>query len=521
MSRRVRNFALLALAGAALGVGPAKAETLGDVIAYVYQVNPGLQAQRAALRALDESYVQSRAGFGTNISASTGATKYYDRRSGVGSATANTQSSALSIVQPVFTGGRVTDRVRAADAQIKAGRETLRRYELDLIQRVVAAYVGVLRDEQLLAINRDTVAALTKELSDTQARFDVHEVTITDLAQAKARLAQANTQLLTAQAQLGTTRAQYFGIVGQNPGQLAQPTTVTTLPKTFENALDAAEANNPQLQGARFVEQSSRAALAAAKAERNPTVTARYDLQRAPEVPYAPRPYDNVHSASITLSQPLFSAGQIQSGIRRSLEENNRDRLTIDDTRLQVIQEVSSAWEQLVALRQQLTTAQNEVIADQLAFAGARQEQKFALRSTIEVLNAELELSNAQQNLTRVHAAEYVSRVQLLAASGVLTAQMFSPGTAAYDPATNFKRVRNSGATPLELPVRTIEALIAKPLGPEPPASIALARPNGPELPPEPLNTDTPIRSIYSTLEQSDAAAAQAAAAAAAPKKKP
>ena len=502
---RIAFTVCLLLAGS-LAAAPASAETLSDVIAYAVQANPGLQAQRAALRALDESYVQARSGFGTSISTSTGATTYSDRRSGV-TASAETQSSALSVIQPLYTGGRVTGRVRAAEAQIRAGRETLRRYELDVIQRVVSAYMNVLRDQQLLSISQDTVAVLNKELADTQARFNVHEVTITDLAQAKARMSQALTQQLTAQAQLGTSRATYFGVVGQSPRDLAAAPPITNLPASLDQTLNAAEANNPQLQSARLTEEGSRAAVATAKAERYPSVSARFDLQRTPVAPYLRRPYDDVRSASVTISQPLFSAGQISSGIRRSVEENNRDRLIIDDTRLQVIQQVSSVWEQLVALRQQLTTAQNEVSSDELAFAGVRQEQKFALRSTIEVLNAELELSNAQQNLTRVRAAEYVSRVQLLAAAGILTAEQLSPGAASYDATANFRRVRSSGATPLEIPVRVLEALTTKRLGAQPPSSIAEMRPDGPALPPEAVRADEPITSIYSILERSDAAA--------------
>jgi len=510
MSRLNFSFVLIALLGAGSFGAQAKAETLSDVMAYVYQVNPGLQAQRASLRALDESYTQARGGFGTNISTSTGQTHYDDRRLGVG-VHANNSSAALSIIQPLYTGGRVTERVRAAEAQIKAGRETLRHFELDLVLRVVAAYVSVQRDEELLTINQDTVAALTRELSDAQARFNVHEVTITDLAQAKARLAQSRTQLLTAQAQLGASRAQFFGVVGRYPGKLDPAPPITAIPDTFEKALDAAEANSPLLQGARFTEQSSRAALAEAKAERNPTVTARYDLERTPTQPFMSVPYDDIHSLSVTLSQPLFSAGQIASGVRQRLEENNRDRLTIDDTRLQVIQQVATDWEQLAALRQQLTTAQTEMTEDQVAYAGERQEQKFALRTTIEVLNAELELTTAQQNVIHVRTSEYIGRIQLLADTGVLSAQMFSPEAVGYDPAANYERVRNGGATPLEVPVRAFEAMLAKSNAAEPPASISLTRPTGSSLPPEPVDANAPIKSIYSTVEQSDAAAAAAA----------
>jgi TolC family type I secretion outer membrane protein len=419
MSDRASLFVRVSMTAVVVGLvmsaAAAKAETLQDVIAYAYDNNPGVQAQRAAMRALDETYVQARAGFGPNISVSAGATDYSDRRRRGGTSHADTESSALSVVQPVYTGGRVTSRVHATEAQIKAGRETLRRFELDLLQRVVTAYVGVRRDQQILKISQDTVAVLTKELSDTQARFKVHEVTRTDLAQAQARLSQSKTQLLNAQAQLGISRAGFLAVVGQNPGDLAPQPDILTLPSTPVEAFDAAEANNPQLKSARYTEESSRASVAEAKAARLPSVTARFDMQRAPFIPYDPRRiYDNIRSTSITISQPLFTSGLYSSQIRQAVETNNRDRLTIDDTRLQVLQQVSSAWEQLVALRQELTTAQDEMQADQIAFAGVREEQKAALRTTLDVLNAELELSNAQQTVTRVRASEYIGRVQLL-----------------------------------------------------------------------------------------------------------
>lgn len=490
-----------------LAATAAHAEQLQDVIAYVYETNPGLQSQRAALKALDESYVQARSQFGPNISASAGDTDYIDKRSGV-TAHADTQSAAMSLVQPLYSGGRLTSRLDAAKAQIKSGREVLRRYELDLLGRVVTAYLDVRRDQQLLKISQDTVAALQRELSDTQARFKVHEVTLTDLSQARARLAQAQTSLISAQAQLGVSRAEFNGVVGQPPRDLAPPPNNLALPATPDQAFDAAEANNPQLQSARYTEESSRASIAEARAARLPTVTARLDWQRTPFAPYLPGIYDNVRSASVTLSQPIFTSGQISSQIRQAIETNNRDRLAIDDARMQVIQQVSSAWEQLAGLRKELSTSEDEVREDEVAYAGVREEQKVALRSTIEVLNAELELSNAQQSLVRIRAAEYIDRVQLLVAMGVLTPQMLSANVEAYDPAANLRKVRHSGETPLEWPVRIVDAVAKPPIGPEKPASLAELHPGGPPMPPLPKDANTPIMSIFSL---SDAATIDAA----------
>ncbi|MDP3196641.1 MAG: TolC family outer membrane protein [Tabrizicola sp.] len=483
-----------------LGFGApiARAETLADVVAYAYETNPGLQAQRAAVRAADENYVQARAGYGLSASVSAGERSYELDRGG-NNADAVTNNVSLSITQPVYTGGRVHARVMEAEAQIRAGREQLRRFEQDLLLRVISAYVGVRRDEQLLKIAQETVAILRQELSDTQAKFDVRTVTITDLAQSRARLSQARTQLIGAQEQLAGSRAQFLGVVGQNPGQLEPPPELQQPFDTIDQAFDAAEGRNPQLLNAKYTEQSSRLRIAAAKAARRPSITARFDVQRAPFQPYQSSPYDSSRAVSVVLNQTLFAAGQIQSEIRSTTEINNRDRLNIDETRLQVIQNVTGAWERVVALRKQLETLKEEVKSNETAFLGVRAEERFALRSNIEILNAASELNISQQNLTRAYAAEYVSRGQLLAVTGTLTPQILSANINAYDPTKNFLRVKNVGATPLELPVRVLDAIGGPVTGKPRSTSIAGVELQGSPMEPEP-EPEKPMTSVLEIL---------------------
>ena len=473
-----------------------QAMTLGDVVAYAYETNPGLQAQRAEVRATDETYVQARAGYGLTVSLAAGATAYNIERNH-SKADADTNNNSISIVQPLYTGGRVRARVSEAEAQVLSSREQLRRVEMDLLQRVVAAYLAVRRDEQLLKIAQDTVEVLNRGLSDTKAKYDVHAVTITDLAQSRARLSQAKTQLFGTQEQLADSRAQFFAVVGQNPLDLQPPPVLEALPANVEQAFDAAEANNPQILSAQYVEKGSRARVARAKAGLAPTINARLEFQHAPYLPYQHRSYDNTRVASVVVNQPLFAAGQIQSAIRQSIEENNRDRLTVDDTRLQVIQNVSFSWERLVSLRQQLITLQEEMKADELAFLGVRAEERFALRSNIEILNAAAELNAAQQNYTRAAAAEYVARVQLLAQIGMLAPGLLSKGGSSYDPAENFRKVKNIGITPLEIPVRLLDAMGSQPIARPRPASLAESQPIGSA----PQPTPTAPKAATSVLE--------------------
>ena len=477
----------------------AHAETLSDALAYAYDTNPGLQAQRASLKALDESYVQARSGYDLNASAQIGEESYNDRRSGQ-TAYANTLTESLTLTQPLYTGGRVHSRISEAEAQILAGRETLRSATLDLVQRVVTAYSDVLRDEELLQINKDTVAVLEREAADTNARFAAHEVTMTDVSQSKARLAQAEAQLEGAQAALGASRAEYAGVVGEAPGSLAPLPALNGLPRTIDEAFDAAENYSTQILNAKYTEQSSRARIAEAKAASLPTVNAQVGFTRTPYLPYLRDPYDYASTAEVVVTQPLFTGGQNASVVRQTVAENSRDRLSIDDTRQRLIQNIATNWEQLVSVRLQATSLEAEVKADEVAFYGVRQEQKFALRETIEVLNAELELTNAQQSLVRVRASEYVSRVQLLALIGTLTPKMFSASITEYDPTANFKHVKDIGATPLDIPVRVLDKLGAPPIEGPKGAAISDIHLTGSALPSPP--TDEPIRSILSTLTQ-------------------
>lgn len=492
-------LASAALVALASGASPARAETLPDAVAYAYQTNPSLQSERASLRALDESWVQARAGYAPNITASAGETSYNERLNGQ-TQYANTNSETLALVQPLYTGGKLRSRLTQAQAGILAGREALRRAEMDVLQKVVAAYVGVLRDEEIWKINQDTVAALQQQVSDTLARFAVREVTMTDVAEAKARLASAQSSLANAQGALAVSRAQYVEVVGQPPGDLAPLPEISAVPGSIEAAFDAAEVSNPQLLQAKYSEQRSRARIAEARSQALPQVTAQLAWQHTPFLPYTAQPYNDAKTAMVTVSQALFNGGQIASQVRQATEENNADRLSIDDARQQAILQVSTAWEQLSASRSQITSYDAEVKADEFSFYGNRQEEKMALRSTIEVLNAELELTTAQQNLVRARATEYVARAQLLQAMGLLNPAALTSKVAAYDPAANFRHVQHRWETPMEWPARIVEKVLTPPIGPNPPAAIAEAHAGGSPMPPKPIGEE-PIRSILSTLD--------------------
>ena len=500
------TLALIAAGG--LATLPAHAESLADVVAHAYETNPGLLSQRATVRAADEQYVQARGSYGPNVSVNVSGTTYDDRQVVENNAhlpgihdSARSLSESLSVAVPLYTGGRVHSQLNQAEALILAQREQLRRYEMDLLVRVVSAYANVRRDEALLKVSQDTVAVLEKQVADTNSRFDVRQNTLTDVAEAKARLAQSRSTLANAQGALGISRAQYISVVGQAPGTLDPLPTIDAVPPTITQAFDSAENYNPQLLGAQYTEQRSRARIAEARAGRLPSVSVQASLQHAPYIPYLAQPYNYAATATVSVSQPLFTSGQISSQIRQATEQNNSDRLAVDETRNQVILGVTSQWEQIATLRNQIKTLEAAVEANTFSFYGNREEEKNALRSTIDVLNAQLELTNTQQAMIRARAEEYVGQVQLLAVMGVLNPAALSPDVRAYDPAQNFRSVQHKGETPLEWPARTLDAIGGMRVGKEPAASVAEIRGAGSAMPAAP-DPEAPITSILSTLDK-------------------
>lgn len=472
MARRGRIAALMSAGGLTLAAAGARAETLADALALAYQSNPTLQNERAQLRALDETYVQARSGYRPQVSASAEAdfVQGPSTRNNFGSGMpvpSWPDAASLTVSQSLFTGGQTSAEVRATMADILSGRQKLRQTEAAVLQSVVQAYVDVRRDVDTLAIAQDNVAVLRKQLEETRARFDVGQITRTDVAQAEARLAGAQAQLSTAQAQLGVTRAGYLAVVGQNPEALAPEPPLAGLPATIDEAFAVAEKNNPGVVGADYAEQAAAARVALAKAGYRPTVSLRasygFDgyLGGQPNVfpAQASGAYTQSISAAAVVTQPLFTGGLNSSRVREALETDNAQRIAVESARRQAVQAVSQAWNQLLAARANVVSTQEQVRANEIAYEGSKQEAEVGLRTTLDVLNAEQELQASRLALTNARHDQYVAGASVLNAMGLLEARYLTPGLPLYDPQRSFKHVKGAGAVPWEGVVAGMDSL--------------------------------------------------------------
>jgi len=461
-SRRVAcSLAALSLA---LGASTASGETLADAIALAYQSNPSLQSARVQLRELDERYVQARAGFGPSaqiqVQASEGETPQTLPFFGTIDQLATTGSAAVSLTQPLYTGGRTTTDTRAALADIAAGRQELRGIEAQVLQKVIQAYEDVRRDEQILQFRDQQVRSLSDHLADAELRFKAGEITRTDVEQSDAELESARSDLQLAAGQLQVSRSAYAAVVGQNPGDLAPEPPLPGLPASVEEAFEIAGTMNPSLLQAQAAEHASSVRIERAQAEYRPSVSfsASYGYV-SPLQTFHVGPDVLGYSVGVTVTQPLFTSGATRSKVREASEANTVDRINIEAARRGMAQAISQAWNQVIAARASAELGEKAVASAQSYVADTRSEYQIGQRSTLDVVYSEQSLTNARISLAQARHDAYVAESELLAAVGRLQADRLLVDAPLYDPKAAFNKVRNKGAAPWEGAVAIVDSL--------------------------------------------------------------
>lgn len=467
MSRHAQAFLPLCLLALGLAA-PCRSETLAEAIAEAYRTNPTIQTQRAQLRYIDENYIQARAGWRPTVSSTVQGV--YSKQpqstlfSGIAQVESNSGTAAVTVTQPVYTGGRTAAAVTAARSDILAAREQLRATEASVIQTVVQAYLDVLRDQMVERIRRDGVSVFASQLEEATARRTAGDATRTDVAEAQTQLENTRGLLNSATAQLGASRAEYFAAVGHMPDQLTPPAPLPGLPATVDEAFDLSATLSPSLLQAQLTEQASRARVAEARAGRRPTVS----LQAAfgytgTLAPFQGSGYDRAVSGEVVINQPIFSGGLVASQVRQALAQNTIDRVGIDGAKRSIVQAVAQDWSAMLAARANILTSQSQVASAQVAVEGDRAEYREGLRSTIDVLIAEEDLETAELNLAVANHDAYLAQAATLAVVGRLEVGQILSNVGLYDPARSLRRNLSVGAVPWEGLISALDTAAAPP----------------------------------------------------------
>jgi outer membrane protein len=435
---------------------PALADTIEAALVRAYQNNPQLNAQRAQVRSIDENVPQALSGYRPRVAVTASAGyQYLDTNTTAGGTPtvivrteihgANAPRSAgLTVSQTLFNGQQTANRTRAAESQVSGSREALRVLEQSVLLSAATIYMDYLRDSAIVEVQRSNVRVLEQTLKQTRDRFNVGEVTRTDVAQSEAQLAAGKTQLLTAEANLTTTRANFRRIIGNEPVALAPGSPVDRyLPATLPSSVELSLIENPNVTAAMFGIDVNYLQVKINEGALLPTVTFQASVQQSYEQTMTIfRSFGA--SAIAQLSVPVYQGGAEYSLIRQSKETLAQQRLVLEQTRDQTRANTVTAWGQLVAGKAQVASAQAQVTASEIALNGVREEAKAGQRTTLDVLNAQQALVNARVALVTAQHDRVVASYAVLNAIGRLSPIVLNLATTVYDPSVHYHQVRDS-----------------------------------------------------------------------------
>ncbi|HWV41434.1 TolC family outer membrane protein [Pseudorhodoplanes sp.] len=446
-------------AGVRTGGGAGGATTLEQALVQAYQNNPQINAQRALLRATDEAVPQALSGYRPRVSGSySNGVTWTDTRTEAAVPTLNTPSSrrgrestrfnpasvGAQLQQTLFNGFQTANRTRQAEAQVFAARETLRVIEQTVLLDAATVYMNVLRDTAVLELQRRNVEVIQEQLRQTRDRFNVGEVTRTDVAQAESRVAAAQSQFLTAQANLTTSRAAYRRVIGVDPGRLANGTPVDRfVPNSLDLAVAQGQSENPSVQAAEYGVDVAQLQVRVNEGSLYPVVTLTGNVQQAWHTS------DSVQtqmSASVVgqVTVPIYQGGAEYSLIRQAKETVGQRRLELAINRDQARANVVQSWGQLDAAKAQIDATRSQVTAAEIALNGVREEARVGQRTTLDVLNATQELLNARVALVTAQRDRVVASYTLLSAVGRLSVPVLGLQVPLYDPMIHYQQVRDA-----------------------------------------------------------------------------
>jgi outer membrane protein len=435
-----------------LAASAAPGQTLTQALAEAYNTNPQLLAQRALLRATDEQVPQALSGwrptvnFTGNIGGNTSQITEGPRVPTEGF-TFQSNALELQVTQPIYSGGRTVAQTREAVETVQSTRAQTLAVETSVFQAVAQAYLDTVRDQELVEVNRNNVDVLREQLTATQDRFRVGEVTRTDVAQAESSLAQAIGNLTSAEGTLAQSQAEYVAAVGQRPGILLLPRERPALPATREETESLAANNNFSVISANLAELAARDSVDATRDQLLPQISLVGDLSRtvAPSVTLS-NALENSISVTLQMTVPLYEGGAIYSQTRQAEQTVGQRRSQVDFARRTAVQTATDAWETLKAARASVASFAAAVRAAQIALEGIQQEALVGTATTLDVLIQNQQLLTTQSQLIVAEHDSALAEYNVAAATGRLIAPELHLPVKLYDMDAHYREVKGKWA---------------------------------------------------------------------------
>ena len=439
------------LASIILIAAPAGADDLREALVMAYNTNPALQGARAQQRGVDEGVPIARSAGLPSLSGTASYNEFLKKSANSFTSPDRLFSADATLSVPIYSGGAVKNSLRAAKTRVEAGQADLRATESGVFSQVVAAYMDVLLNQAVVGLNRANIERLDVNLRATKDRFEIGDLTRTDVAQSQSRLALARSDARTSEANLIAARERYIQIVGKAPTGLQSPPPLTGLPAGTDEAVQFALDHNPDLIAARQRSKAAGFDSNAAGAGRMPRVsiftsgdyTDYLGTLGGGNSVFAQS--ETTAQAGIRATIPLFQGGLPAAQQRRAQAFEGAALEQEIGIEREVIATVRSAYASWQASSDVIASSQTAVDAATLSLEGVRAENTVGNRTILNILDAEQELLRAAVQLVTARRNAYVAGFNLLAAMGKAEAQDLGlDGGVLYDPDTNYNRVKNA-----------------------------------------------------------------------------
>ena len=420
---------------AALGLSmplAAPAETLADALISAYKSSNILQQQRALLRVADEDVVLARAGLLPVINFVSQTSFRAPAQAGGIKLDNWTNTTSITAALTVYDNGVTRYATDAAKETVLGLRGALLQVEQQILLNAVQAYMEMIRSAQSVSLGQNNVRLITTELRAARDRFEVGEVTRTDVAIAEARLAAARGNLAANVGDLEIARETFKALVGRYPGNLRWPTAPPMIARTEDAAKAIAVRRHPSIEEAQRNVNAAEANVLRARAAIGINVSTSASVS-------VDQDFDQSFNAGLTVTVPIYRAGTLRSLMRQAVARRDLARAGLLQSVVIVRQGVGTAWANLAVSQARTEASRRQVRASQVAYNGVREEAKFGSRTTLDVLNAEQELLDARSSLISAEVAQYVSVYSLLSAMGLLTSDHLNLGIVTYDPIEYYK----------------------------------------------------------------------------------
>lgn len=440
-----KTFLSVLLIASALS-GTANAQSIFEALSSAYNTNPTLQAQRAYLRAVDENVAIAKSGYRPNIYLQ-GSYTDADVDSNIAPKNQdNTKTSlAAKVSQPLFNGFSTVNGVKSADSLVRSEQNNLYNVEQQVFLEASTAYLDVVKNTAIVDLQKNNEKLLKKRLDETKERFNVGEVTRTDVSQAQARYSKAISDRIASEGDLEASKAVYARIIGENPGKLNYPSDIRELlPKNFNDALDYTRVNNYSIKRAKELLNSKTYDVAANNGALLPTVTLDGEVSKNktsgdmydenPEI-------DNVQWG-VNMKVPLYSAGETRAKIRQSKYQKWQAQEQVMEAERQAVSDVTSSWEYMMSNKAKIKSIKDQVKANEVALDGVQKEEALGNRTILDVLDAYQELLNSNVEEVKARRDFYVSGMSLLLSMGKLTAEELKLNVDLYDAKKYYKETR-------------------------------------------------------------------------------